>query len=180
MNIPLIKLIQAVGVISLLCASAGAVAQQPAGALPPPKPQVAQAARPTPAPAVAAPHGGPPGSGGGRSAKPKAYTHNNPDPFATVPSDGSALPGNVRGLPSIAEMQRSHPGMLGAPGVPGGPGMPGMPGMPGTPGASGDLDAEALAAAKTTGEYLGVAGGDRVWRMDGILYFEKTEKKIKD
>lgn len=169
MNIHLIKLIQAVGTVSLLCASVGAGAQPSLGALPPPKPQAAQAARPSAVPAPTAPRAGASVPGSGRSAMPKAYRHNNPDPFAPKQAVGPALPSSVPGLPPIGDMQH-----FGRPG-----GMPGMPGMPGSPIVSGDLDAEALGAAKATGEYLGVADGDRVWRLDGILYFEKTEKKIK-
>jgi hypothetical protein len=47
---------------------------------------------------------------------------------------------------------------------------------PGFDGLSDDPAQQALEKAKYSGKYLGTLGSERVWRLDGTLYFEKIQK----
>jgi hypothetical protein len=54
-------------------------------------------------------------------------------------------------------------------------GLPGF-GQTGFDGLSDDPAQQALEKAKYSGKYLGTLGSERVWRLDGTLYFEKIQK----
>lgn len=130
----------------------------------------ASAARPPGAPTMGRP-GGYPGA-----PKPTAYSRNSVDPLAPKPV-APELPPPTLGMPTPTAGRPGMPGMPGSlPGMPGG--MPGIPGMP--------AQVESINPAETLqqrgvaeGEYLGTLGGDRVFRFNGVLYFQTPEKKSK-